>query len=62
MMRQTADDTESGYPEPEPQIGAVITFTPVPVDDRPLPREFAIGYHGSDRVDTATRRTSKAKA
>ena len=49
MRPRIADDGD--YPEPEPQIGVVQTFAPEQPDDAPLPREFPIGFHGSNRVD-----------
>ena len=51
MRPRIGDDGD--YPEPEPQIGAVVTFSPVPRGEKPKSREFAIGFHGSDRVDIA---------
>lgn len=49
-MRPVGDD-EDADPEPGLSLGSVATFTPVPAGDKPLPREFPIGFHGADRVD-----------
>ncbi len=44
-----------------PTTGSAVTFTAVPAEDRPLPREFPIGFHGSDRVDPPPRPPRKRR-